>query len=222
MSNFDHSEDLPILIQRIKKNLQENKPQEALEDMDAMLAYTESKELKKERPEWRKRWARKVQFSARSEWLKWINTWHLLDSKSINSLVATLNELKQNLHKEPVILEIGAGMGFLAYFLRHYNIDLIATDSYEWMKDRKPFTEVFKMDYKTALTTYDPDILIVCWGCSQVPLELFKGKYYVYIGERGDGCTSGWPSGDWKIIKEIEMPCFYGLNDENIVIFERT
>lgn len=217
------SEDLTILIQRIKKNLRENVLQEALRDMDAMLEYTESKELKKERPEWRKRWARKVQYSARSEWLKWMNTWHLLDSKSINSLVATLNDLKQNLHKEqPVILEIGAGMGFLAYFLRHYNIRLLATDSYEWMKDWKPFTEVLKIDYKDALIIYDPDILIVCWGCSQIPLELFKGKYYCYIGEPHDGATSGWPTEDWKILKEIEMPCFYGLNDENIVIFERT
>lgn len=222
--------ELVEIFKSIKYYLRNNEAEKALSEMDAILPYKEIQTPREQNRPWAKRWARKIQYSGRPKWLSWMSVWHLLDSKSINSLIETINECKKNLQKEkPIILEIGAGMGFLAYFLRHYGIEMIATDSYEEMKDRKPFTEVLKMDYETALQTYDPDILIVVWGRSSIPFHLFKGKYYIYIGEPYDGATSGYPNdeeegepdGKWKIIKEIEMPCFYGLNDENIIIFGR-
>ena len=167
-------------------------------------------------PMYHKKYGRKIKLMSRRKWIETMNVWHLLDAKSINALVTTIKEWGN-----VKMVEIGAGMGFLAYFLRHYGLDVIATDDYSWMKDKTPYTEVLKMNYEESLIKYNPDVLIVCWGASPIPIELFKGEYYIYIGELPGGCTDGYPNDEWKIIKEIEMPCFYGINDENIIIFER-
>lgn len=228
----------------IDKNIRANDAVNAMKNLDEVLEFKEmntyEKFVKSDKSDesddfastWRKRWGRKIHSMSRFTWLEITHVWHLLDTVSITALVDTIKSFKD--FKNLKILEIGAGMGFLAYFLRHFGINMIATDSYSELKDLTPYTEVLKMNYETALKTYNADVLIVSWGRSRIPFKLFRGKYYIYIGEEPGGCTTGYPGADydsdkiedsescsWEIIKQIEMPCFYGLNDENILIFER-
>ncbi|NCU41992.1 MAG: hypothetical protein EOM19_04730 [Candidatus Moranbacteria bacterium] len=80
------------------------------------------------------------------------------------------NEYKVSQENPLVILEIGAGNGRLAYFLKKkleekkpVQIKVIATDSGEWnlKRDRDSFVE--DLDYKEAMKKYKPSIVISSW-----------------------------------------------------------
>lgn len=126
-----------------------------------------------------------------------------------NYLLSRATELRVIPQKPTTVLEIGAGNGRLAHFLRQrLNPDLItyiATDSREVKEERLKFlipdesTEV--MSYQEALQTYDPHIVICEWmpyhkDWTAAIRANRTVKEYILIGETGSGCC-GEPWETW-------------------------
>lgn len=96
------------------------------------------------------------------------------------------------------ILEIGAGDGKLTHFLQQQLdqaspglVQVVATDSGEW--DLPTAYPVEKMDHKTALQKFQPDIVFISWMPVDVDLtddirECPSVAEYLLIGEAEGGC----------------------------------
>ncbi|EFK09961.1 conserved hypothetical protein [delta proteobacterium NaphS2] len=89
------------------------------------------------------------------------------------------------------IIEIGAGDGFLTFFLKR-NINIHATDNFS-----RPFIKhqehVEKIGHKEALEKYNPDLVVINWeeyeGTYSIDvLDYPSVKYMLWIGEP-EGCT---------------------------------
>lgn len=61
------------------------------------------------------------------------------------------------------VLEIGAGRGILASYLRRSGADITAVDDFSWSATVPMGTEVLKMDGREALGQFKPEVVICCW-----------------------------------------------------------
>lgn len=100
------------------------------------------------------------------------------------------------------VLEIMSGAGHLAYSLRSYGVNLVATDNYSWqLKHGWPIiTPIEQLDAASALAKYGQraDILLISWPYMDSTAYLSIQKFHqlnpngliVYIGEGQSGCTA--------------------------------
>ncbi len=138
--------------------------------------------------------------------------------------------------KHSPILEIGCGSGYWAYELRKKGCDIVATDKYEWYKDKEDgvikhhqygfhyqWIEVIeRIDALEAIEKYPERTLMLCWpscgeGWAARALKHYKGDKLIYIGEWGDAC------GDDEMVKILDrdyeeytcirIPIWYGIHD---------
>ena len=119
---------------------------------------------------------------------KAFNFFQFYSNEFIEHIVETIKKL--NACK---IVEIGAGDGFLSFFLKKRGIDIVATDNFiRPYIDRRPHVE--KLDHKSALEKYNPDLVVINWeeldGTYSIDvLEYPPVKCLLWIGEELGGCT---------------------------------
>jgi len=122
-----------------------------------------------------------------------------------------------------VILEVGAGRGTISrHVSKNINRKIILTDDYSWWdninnKEKIECPDVIKVNYKDAIDTYKPDLIIASW----IPYGAYWTEYfrkcpsvkgYILIGEGRGGCTGSdkdWDT-DWteKYLDNVEK---YGI-----------
>lgn len=133
----------------------------------------------------------------------WTNCHHvfqLLDIEFIRELVNKIKEIDPD-----TILEVGAGEGLLGeYISKGLRKEVIMTDDYSWWeRENLKITNenIIRMDYKKAIDTYKPELIIASW----IPYEKWwtkdfrecgSVKGYILIGEGPGGCTGS--DRDWK------------------------
>lgn len=91
------------------------------------------------------------------------------------------------------IVEVGAGDGYLSYFLGEHGVDIVPTDDYSRDFIKRPGW-VEKIGHIDALKKYDPDLVFINWEEFQATYSLDvlaypSVKHLLWIGEGSDGCT---------------------------------
>ncbi|MBU1425233.1 MAG: class I SAM-dependent methyltransferase [Gammaproteobacteria bacterium] len=94
-------------------------------------------------------------------------------------------------------LEIGAGDGTLARFLKAQGVQLTATDNHGWEKSVVYPDWVLKLDARVALRTYAPEVVICSWPPAQNDFEraVFDTpsvQLYIVIGSRHQFAFGNW------------------------------
>jgi hypothetical protein len=106
----------------------------------------------------------------------------------IDHIAKTINQLGARR-----IIEIGAGDGFLSYFLKRSGIDILPTDDYS-----RPCTNrlesVERLGHKDSLKKYDPDLVVINWeeldGTHSLDVLKYPSvEHLLWIGEDEYGCT---------------------------------
>jgi len=131
------------------------------------------------------------------------------------------------------IIEIGAGSGYWAHMLKQNGVNIICFDTYQTKYAHDKWSRSwFKVKYGgPEKVRENPDReLFICWpdyGSSMAKecLNLFKGKYIIYIGESEGGCTADDDffkiiERDFEEVKRVVIPQWYGIHDE-LYIFKR-
>ena len=94
-------------------------------------------------------------------------------------------------------LEIGAGDGTLTRFLQQRGVQITATDNHAW-KNAIDYPEwVVKLDARTALAAYSPEVVICSWPPAQNDFErcVFDTpsvQLYIVIGSRNQFGFGNW------------------------------
>jgi len=134
------------------------------------------------------------------------NLYELFSAEYISALS---DYIKSRINPSDLILEVGAGDGRLAHFLRERGLNVVAIDNFEW--EITPLFPVEELDYKEALKKYNPAIVI----CSWMPYfadwtPAFRNtrsvREYIIIGEFPGGCCGNetiWS--DHEGFEEIEI-----------------
>ena len=142
-------------------------------------------------------------------------SWAIPDSNAIS-------EIK----KYSPIIELGAGTGYWASLISETGCKIICFDKYI---DNNPYKHsihhypVYPGD-ETILNKFSPKMnLFLSWPPYNDPFAYnailnFRGKYLIYIGEGGYGCTGDEKfhnelGKNWDRIKIIDIPQWYGIND---------
>jgi hypothetical protein len=94
-------------------------------------------------------------------------------------------------------LEIGAGDGTLARFLKEQGVQLIATDSHTWDSAVKYPDWVVKLGAREALSASKPEVVICSWPPAQNDFERHvfttpSVELYVVIGSRHQFAFGNW------------------------------
>jgi hypothetical protein len=94
-------------------------------------------------------------------------------------------------------VEIAAGDGTLARFLRDAGADVVATDDYSWQKTRRAITDVVEQDARAALRERKPRVVLCSWPPAGNPFEqhVFRTasvELYVVIGSRSEFAAGNW------------------------------
>lgn len=94
-------------------------------------------------------------------------------------------------------LEIGAGDGTLARFLKNRGVQLTATDNHGWSQAVQYPEWVVKLDAREALSAYTPEVVICSWPPSQNDFErdVFitpSVQLYIVIGSRHQFAFGNW------------------------------
>lgn len=162
-------------------------------------------------------------------WVKFVSNsnkyYDILNLEYINTLADYLSSRAKELGAKPqkpiTILEVGAGNGRLAHFLRQRlnpdSIIYIASDS-EIGEIKHLFEDepMAPMDYKDALQTYHPGIVICEWMPNKEDWTAdFRKtpsvKEYILIGETNSGCC-GHPWETWgQVISSINTELEYQI-----------
>lgn len=119
--------------------------------------------------------------------------------------------------KRPIV-EIGAGIGYWAYLLQQYGVDIVAFDTKNghWFEDSRYWTEVIKANCK-ILQQYSDRVLFSCWPyyyLSQAE-DHYKGDTMIYIGEE---CTDHYNEDMWKVEQEITIPNWENIRDYMLIL----
>ena len=109
------------------------------------------------------------------------------------SLVA---RLAARIGERPCV-EIAAGDGTLARFLRAAGADVVATDDHSWQKTRRAISDVVEQDAHAALRERRPEVVICSWPPAGNPFEkwVFKTpsvKTYIVIASRSELAAGNW------------------------------
>lgn len=110
-----------------------------------------------------------------------------------------------NFLKDKKCIELFAGLGTITKALKDKGIDIIATDSYEWVNAGHQFannrfwTDIEMIDALKAIEKYkDADYFIISWCpyCSEASYEalmkmreIAPNARLIHIGENYEGCT---------------------------------
>ncbi len=108
-------------------------------------------------------------------------------------------------------LEIGAGDGTLARFLKNQGVQLIATDNYGWNNTIDYPEYVLNLDAREALASYAPEVVICSWPPSQNDFErhVFNTpsvQLYIVIGSRHQIAFGNW--------KDYKQQSFFDLEED--------
>jgi hypothetical protein len=109
------------------------------------------------------------------------------------ALVARLAELIG----ERSCVEIAAGDGTLARFLRAAGADVVATDDSSWQQTRRASTDVVEQDARTALRERSPAVVLCAWPPAGNAFEraVFATpsvETYVVIASRSESGAGDW------------------------------
>jgi hypothetical protein len=129
------------------------------------------------------------------------------------------------------VVEIGAGTGCWASFLREMGVDVVAYDrslvergKNRWHKwgDRKSWTKVLR-GFSTAAAQHPERTLMLSWpphghSLSDRALTHFKGDRLVYIGQKAGGMTGTAKfhrmlARDWELVRKLRLLNFKGIED---------
>jgi hypothetical protein len=85
------------------------------------------------------------------------------------------------------VLEIGAGNGLMARFLKQEGVDIVATDDYSWLDKIVYGDNVEKLAAADALAQHQPEVVLVSWPPPNNDFEkhVFKTpsvKTYIVVG----------------------------------------
>lgn len=127
-------------------------------------------------------------------------SWELIAHQRANGMWANV-DLRWTKHAAEWIgkrrvLEVMSGRGWLASALRHYGVDLIATDDQSWPRGGEPLTEVVKRNATRAVREFgdEAEVLVVAWPpLNSVALDVAirawgREKPVMFVGEVL-GCT---------------------------------
>ena len=94
-------------------------------------------------------------------------------------------------------VEIAAGDGTLARFLRDAGAGVVATDDYSWQKTRRAITDVVEQDARSALRERAPAVVVCSWPPAGNPFEQFAFRTpsvetYIMIGSRSEFAAGNW------------------------------
>jgi hypothetical protein len=108
-------------------------------------------------------------------------------------------------------LEIGAGDGTLARFLKEQGVQLTATDNHGWEKSVAYPEWVLKLDAREALKKYAPEVVICSWPPAQNDFEreVFNTpsvQLYIVIGSRHRFAFGNW--------KDYTRQTAFGLEED--------
>jgi hypothetical protein len=106
-------------------------------------------------------------------------------------------------------LEIGAGDGTLARFLKEQGVQLTATDNHGWEKSVVYPEWVFKLDAREALAKYAPEVVICSWPPAQNDFErdVFNTssvQLYIVIGSRYQFAFGNWKEYTRQSVFDLE------------------
>jgi hypothetical protein len=108
-------------------------------------------------------------------------------------------------------LEIGAGDGTLARFLKEQGVQLTASDNHGWEKSVTYPEWVLKLDAREALAKFAPEVVICSWPPAQNDFEcdVFNTssvQLYIVIGSRHQFAFGNW--------KEYTRQTAFGLEED--------
>jgi hypothetical protein len=124
---------------------------------------------------------------------------------------------------EPIV-EIGAGTGYWASLLAEQGVDVVAYDDFSW-KHEPTFFNVQDGAPKSILQ-HPERSLFLCWPPYSTPMGdmcvrywlLGKGKYLVFVGEVGYGCTGDENMQErldqLTLVKRVCIPQWEGIHDQ--------
>jgi len=122
------------------------------------------------------------------------------------------------------VISIGAGSGYIEHLLSDHGVTMvIGTDNMK-RKYKKYHHPIEKLNAIDAIKKYnDHNTLLLSWpeyddSMASNALKLFTGDKLIYIGEEYGGCTGDdefheMLEESWKLIKNIEIPNYYGIHD---------
>jgi len=142
-------------------------------------------------------------------------------------------ELVDKIVKYSPILEVGVGLGYLAYECKKSGADYIATDlnpksgNTYFPEDISRWTEVEGLSSRKALEKYLDRTLLMSWPCygsdwAIKTLKRYTGTYFIYIGEGYSGCCGNDKffrelDRNWTEIEDLGLKQFWGIHDRAIV-----
>lgn len=133
------------------------------------------------------------------------------------------------------VIEIGAGLGYAAFLLRHLGVGVLAYDAHPVETGRNHYhnghawTQVLEGDVN-ALLGSDPNLtLLLAWPPYEDPmghqaLSLYRGNTVIYVGEFG-GCTGDAKfhrllTKEWNEVEDYSIPQHAGLHD-SLYVYQR-
>lgn len=143
--------------------------------------------------------------------------------------VLPTKQLINKLSKEEKVLEVCCGTGFLSKLLELNNVNIIATDLYD-IKINKYFTidtsfiDIEYIDACSAIEKYHDRTILASWLPANRTLDFdiykkMKSKQKLFlISEPMFGCTGSdegfqYLKNNFKILDQIKIDTFYGIND---------
>ena len=133
-----------------------------------------------------------------------------------------------------LLLEVGAGNGYVAAQLLKAGVDVLPTDinaleENPWGLGKTEHASVIKIAADQAIKECPGAALLWCWpargqACGEA-LAMFEGETFIYIGEGEGGCTGGdyfWEvlSKDFSCAAMAWLPSFPNIHD-NVYVFQR-
>jgi hypothetical protein len=129
------------------------------------------------------------------------------------------------------IIEIGAGSGYWASLVAEAGGEIVAFDL-KYDRWNRWHTYHYRVRYggATKVPQYPNHTLFLCWppyhtDMAYKTLNLYGGKYFIYVGESEGGCTGSNKffdllNTDYILLETVEIPQHYGLRDE-LFLYQR-
>jgi len=142
------------------------------------------------------------------------------------------NEAIDEIVKYSPIIEIGADIGYWASLISKAGADIVAFDNFSTHQPEEKREKHFDVKFgdENEIKNHQERTLFLCWAPYENDMALnciknYKGKYFLYVGEGKSGCNGTdeffeYLDKNFHIIKEINIPQWYGIND-SFTVYER-